>query len=288
MKIVVTPSKQVFESENKEKNISLLKDNLVKKLGNNGISVSAELSDGEIVFGVGEEKVSRAVHYLEYLPGVGSVSPCMFSEGSVDSLMKELEENDIEPRKFQASTIPKNLELEEEISERLEDEGWTKISNPDIEITVRKFEEEDQNHFLISMHTSKGTGGLPVDVSKPVIVPLRNRLDLYASLLALKQGFSVHPLTIKNNTDDLEEGITVLKEYSPATKPLVLESDNWLEGVEKAVEIVKPVKIVIGRVEGEEPLFDFESLEIPVEEPLKDISEEEVLQMYQSIRPVIL
>ena len=288
MEIVVTPSSEVFNHENKKEKTELLAENIARKLEAKDMAVESSIHRGELLFELEENKIAGAVHHLENLPGVGSVSPCMRVRAEPEKIAEEFDEQDIEPREYQISTIPDDEKLVEEMIEVLGDEGWARTEEPDVDLTVRKIDIDGEEYYLVSLHTSKGIGGLPTEKENSVLVTFRDRADAYAAYRYILKGFRIHPLTVKKNTDSLKEGIRFLEEFIPETKPVVMKSDSWQEGVEKAVKLFKPEKVVTGRLKGEEKFLDPEKISVPLEEPLEDMEEDQVLQMYESIRPVII
>ncbi len=263
-----------------------LQKRVTEKMESKDIDIPAAIQDSVLVLEIAENDVPEAVMALQLLPGVESIAPCILSAPDAEAVLNRLVDGGVQPQEFRLQVVDErdNQLREQDVIDALVDADWEHSENHDTQLSIQVI---DDNAY-IHLETLPGLSGLPVDDDRHAILPVRDRMDIYAGVIAMKNGFRVTPVVKGKQLDSVKEGLDILQELYPPLKPVTIQTDGWKDAVEQAVELLHPDRIVSGVIRGDEPLLDRELLDTPIWRPIEDLDEEKVLGQYQSLLPVTL
>ncbi|MDY6770887.1 MAG: THUMP domain-containing protein [Candidatus Nanohaloarchaea archaeon] len=291
MKIIVSSSELSLKSPPVERKMTdRLTDRIREQLARRDIEAAVIQQEGRMFVKAEEDDVPDAVEALERTPGIKLIAPALETDLDIDSIWDAVQEaiQGEEPDSFAVDARRTGEEhdytskdLENEIGQRIVDEkGWdVDLDDPDLTVSI---EARYENAYVYT-RVFDGVGGVPISRDSVVVVPVRDRVDVYAGYLLMKRGCTVAPVYNGNHPPEADEAVTVLSAYDPGIKLVTMDRDSDVDAINAAAEQFDATAIGVGLTFDEIEDFDPEIYERSVLTPTCSLSEEEVLEQYAAI-----
>ena len=243
----------------------LVEERVVEKLEYAGINEYKFSNSLELE--VEKEEVPEVIRTLSFLSGVDSLTPFEKSGGEPGEVVEKILEMFPSKEGFKVNSLGYNES--KEVEESLE-EGEFEV-----------FLEQGEDCVKVFSESFEGVGGLPVEKEKTVVLKLEDRFDAVAGVLLTLDGYNVQPVYTGNDVNKVEEGVLMLKEYNPVIKLIFLKKADLKEALESSRKVVKTDLVGFGSVDSKSL---FEECSFDIINPIYNMGEEEVLELYTEYR----
>jgi len=287
MRIIVGYSEIGLKSDQVERKLlGWLQNRIGDKLDHVGIDNEVYMEQGRLFTDVAEDDVAETVEALRFVPGIQFLAPCVMTGLDRDDIATEAL-SILKGQKATSFAVSArragehdytSKDIEEHVGQAIVDgKDWeVDLDDPDITVFI---EARYGNAFLYTERLD-GIGGTVIDRNDIVVVPLRDRIDVYAGHLLMKRGCNVIPVYNGSNPDEVAEGERILKEHYPEIKLVTTRMEDWKAAVNQVAEAYDARAIGIGLTAQEIEDFDDSPFVRPVLKPTCGMSEDEILDRY--------
>ncbi len=260
-----------------------LVENLKRQLNELNCSVKCEFSRIYIDYKINTEKI---IEKIKKTPGIVSFSVCKKTTIDLEDLFKVC-------YKFVIEKKPKTFGLKvtragthefssRDIAIKLGDLIRTKLNlkvdltNPDLWINI---EIRNKESFIFTEKISC-IGGLPVGIEGNIFSLLETKFDIYSSILMMKRGCRIYPISFKYISRRQKKFVEILKEFDPDIK--VVESKR--KDLGNLINLLEIKALVSGKtIEDLETVESEEFSPLPYLYPNCSLTKKEVLEEFQAL-----
>lgn len=275
--------------------VKRLMQNLQHKLDAQDIDGHIVRSEDRIFAAVDEEDSPDAAMTLAQVPGVVSVSPVEEASLNPDDIVETgltVFKQELASREGAVETFAVSArragehdftskDIENRLGQRIVDEHGLEVDLDDPDLTVY-VEARYKNTYLYT-HIIDGVGGLPVDPRNRVIVLMQDRASTVAAYLLMRRGCAVYPVYTGHEADNLEQDMTILRQFDPDVKLTVMKGADIEDALEQATELFDADTVALGYTAEDIDDMNLPYVSAEVLLPVCGLSQEETLEQYASI-----